>query len=161
VLDPLAVDRQTLYGTQALVTPYSVAAGAATWTGMDKAARLLSGDSAMNHAMLFSGVRFTNDGAVAGLRVENSWGPSSPGLASFGSARDADKYSDRTGIDPKGLLDMTTAWFRAHVFQVVVPTACLGTEARAAVDRARNPAEDDRAHVRVLPPWDPFGALAL
>ncbi|KAK9753189.1 Peptidase C1-like family [Popillia japonica] len=68
-------------------------------TTMSKADRLLYGESAMSHAMVFTGISTNPDGSVSKLRVENSWG-------------------EERG--EKGYLVMTTPWFHEFVFEVVV-----------------------------------------
>ena len=42
--------------------------------GLSKADRLQSQDSAMNHAMVISGVHLDADGKPVRYKVENSWG---------------------------------------------------------------------------------------
>ncbi|GAA5938841.1 C1 family peptidase [Sporobolomyces koalae] len=70
-----------------------------TTLGLDKAARLRTGDSAMTHAMLITAVHLEN-GKPVRWRVENSWGPDAC---------------------TKGYMCMTDEWFTEHVFQVVAP----------------------------------------
>lgn len=76
-----------------------------------KEQRVLTGESAMNHAMLFTGVDIDEDGATRRWRVENSWG-SEPG--------------------DKGFFTMDDRWFTDFVFEVVVRVADLPEELRAA-----------------------------
>ncbi|XP_018326653.1 bleomycin hydrolase [Agrilus planipennis] len=66
---------------------------------MSKADRLLYGESAMSHAMVFTAVYEDNNGDVKKFRVENSWG------------------EDR---GDKGYLIMTDDWFKEFVFEVVI-----------------------------------------
>jgi len=66
---------------------------------MTKADRLLYGESAMTHAMVFTAVSINPDGEISKFRVENSWG------------------EDR---GEKGYLVMTREWFTEFVFEVVV-----------------------------------------
>jgi len=81
---------------------------------LDKAARLEYHQTAMNHAMLFTGVD------VAGLhtrrwRVENSWG------------------SENTGR--KGFFVMNDSWFDEHTFEVAARRDFLPAELRDAIDQ--------------------------
>ena len=64
-----------------------------------KEQRVNTGESAMNHAMLFTGVDIDEDGNARRFRVENSWGEE-PG--------------------EKGFFTMDAAWFDANVFEVAV-----------------------------------------
>lgn len=68
-------------------------------TTMSKADRLLYGESAMTHAMVFTAAHVDEKGDVEKLRVENSWG------------------DDR---GEKGYLLMTSDWFKEFTFEVVV-----------------------------------------
>ncbi len=77
-----------------------------------KEQRVISGESAMNHAMLFTGVDLDEDGATRRWRVENSWGPE-PG--------------------DKGFFTMDDHWFEDFVFEVVVRIADLPEALRDAV----------------------------
>jgi bleomycin hydrolase len=66
---------------------------------MTKADRLEYGDSAMTHAMVFTGVDLDGKGRAKKWRVENSWG---------------DKRGD------KGYDIMTDSWFDEYNYEVVV-----------------------------------------
>ena len=79
---------------------------------LDKAARLTYHESAMTHAMLFTGVDVL-DGATRRWRVENSWG------------------SDR-GKD--GFYTMNDSWFDQYVFEIAARESALPAELQAALD---------------------------
>ncbi len=66
---------------------------------LDKASRVLYGDSLMTHAMLITGVHLDEDGKPVRYRVENSW-------------------SDKSGHE--GYYTMTQDYFNQYVYQVVV-----------------------------------------
>ncbi|KAJ8682926.1 hypothetical protein QAD02_018718 [Eretmocerus hayati] len=66
---------------------------------MTKADRLLYGESAMSHAMVFTAVSYDREGKVSKFRVENSWG------------------EDR---GDKGYLVLTADWFNEFVFEAVI-----------------------------------------
>lgn len=74
--------------------------------GLTKAQRLVFHESAMTHAMLFTGVDVV-DGAARRWRVENSWG-------------------DENG--QKGYYTMNDSWFDEYVFEVAVPRRVLPPE---------------------------------
>lgn len=76
-----------------------------------KEQRVISGESAMNHAMLFTGVDLV-DGVPRRWRVENSWGEE-PG--------------------DKGFFTMDDAWFTEYVFEVVVRADALPVGLRPAL----------------------------
>ena len=80
--------------------------------GLDKAARLAYHETAMTHAMLFTGVDVL-DGVTRRWRVENSWG------------------SDR-GKD--GFFTMNDSWFGQYVFEIAARKSALPADLRAALD---------------------------
>ena len=80
--------------------------------GLDKAARLAYHESAMTHAMLFTGVDVL-DGAARRWRVENSWG--------------ADRGKD-------GFYTMNDSWFGQYVFEIAARKSALPAELQAALD---------------------------
>ncbi|HTR94313.1 MAG TPA: C1 family peptidase [Trebonia sp.] len=79
---------------------------------LDKAARLTFHESAMTHAMLFTGVDVL-DGAPRRWRVENSWG--------------ADRGKD-------GFYTMNDPWFDQYVFEIAARRSALPAELQAALD---------------------------
>ena len=79
---------------------------------LDKAARLAYHESAMTHAMLFTGVDVL-DGATRRWRVENSWG--------------ADRGKD-------GFYTMNDSWFGQYVFEIAARKSALPAELQAALD---------------------------
>jgi len=83
IMDTKLYDMETAFGTK---------------IGMSKAQRLMTGDSAMTHAMTLTAVQLDEAGKSIRWRVENSW-------------------SDTAGT--KGYFLMSDQWFSEHVFQVV------------------------------------------
>ena len=77
-----------------------------------KEQRVNTGESAMNHAMLFTGVDIDEEGNARRFRVENSWGEE-PG--------------------EKGFFTMDAAWFDANVFEVAVHVDDLPEDLRAVI----------------------------
>ncbi|KAG1112337.1 hypothetical protein G6F42_014770 [Rhizopus arrhizus] len=67
--------------------------------GLTKEERLLYKESAMTHAMVFTGVHLDKDGKPVRWRVENSW-------------------SDTSG--DKGFWVMSDDWFSSFVYQLVL-----------------------------------------
>ncbi|AFH51232.1 Aminopeptidase C [Corynebacterium pseudotuberculosis 267] len=97
---------------------------------MSKTQRLLTGDSLMTHAMVFTGMDLAEDGTTVNRwRVENSWG---------------------TEKADKGFWTMSDSWFEEYVFEVAVPRSAEAEEYRQALTKTPH----------VLPAWDPMGALA-
>lgn len=78
-----------------------------TTFGLDKAARLDYGESAMNHAMVITGVDLDDEGRPVKWRIENSWG-------------------DKVG--EKGFLVMTDRWFDEYNYEVAVERSYLPAE---------------------------------
>ena len=78
-----------------------------------KLERVRSGESAMDHAMLFTGVDLDEAGQPRAWRVENSWG---------------DEPGD------SGFFTMDDQWFTDNVFEVVVPKSALPEDLAAAAD---------------------------
>jgi len=110
---------------------YELVFGVDVQTGMDKANRLVYGDSLMTHAMVFTGCHEPEEGGggVVRWRVENSWG------------------EDR---GEKGYLMMTSDWFKEFVFEIVVDKSIVPPEILAVGEM----------EPIILPAWDPLGALA-
>ena len=79
---------------------------------LDKAARLAYHESAMTHAMLFTGVDVL-DGATRRWRVENSWGP--------------DRGKD-------GFFTMNDSWFSQYVFEIAARKSALAADLQSALD---------------------------
>lgn len=78
---------------------------------LSKADRLLLHESAMTHAMLFTGVDLV-DGRARSWRVENSWGT-------------------KRGRD--GFYTMNDSWFDEFVYEVAAPRSLLSPELQAAL----------------------------
>jgi bleomycin hydrolase len=79
---------------------------------LNKAARLQYGESAMTHAMLFTGVDVV-DGSPRRWRVENSWG-------------------NETG--QKGFFTMNDSWFNEFLFEIAARRSYLPPELSAALE---------------------------
>ena len=97
---------------------------------LDKASRLEYGESKMTHAMLFTGVDLDASGSPKKWRVENSWG-------------------DRNG--EKGFYIMSDEWFDEFLYEIVVDKKYLDDEYVKLFEKEE---------AKLLPPWDPMGALA-
>jgi bleomycin hydrolase len=80
---------------------------------LTKADRLVYGESAMTHAMVFTGVDVV-DGKPRRWRVENSWG-------------------DEVGR--KGFFLMNDSWFDEYVFEIAARKSALSPELRAAYEQ--------------------------
>ncbi|XP_069471358.1 bleomycin hydrolase [Ambystoma mexicanum] len=98
---------------------------------LNKAERLIFGDSLMTHAMALTAVteKEAEEGAFEKWRVENSWG------------------DDRGN---KGYLIMTDEWFSEYVYEVVVDKKYLSEDVLEVL----------KQEPIILPAWDPMGALA-
>lgn len=98
--------------------------------GMDKAARLRTGESAMTHAMVLTAVHVEEKtGETVRWRVQNSWG-TEPG--------------------EEGWFVMTDRWMTEWVYQAVVDPKFLSKEVKKVLEQ----------EPVVLPLWDPMGSLA-
>ncbi len=98
---------------------------------MTKAQRLDYGESAMTHAMVFTGVNLDENGRPDRWKVENSWG-------------------EEAGSH-KGFYIMSDAWFNEYLYQIVINKKYLSPELIAQYEE----------EPVVLEPWDPMGSLAL
>jgi len=99
---------------------------------LDKAQRLTYHETAMTHAMLFTGVDVVEDEngpRPRRWRVENSWG-------------------EEAGR--KGFYCMNDSWFDEHMFEIAARKSHLPAELEEAAEQ----------EPIVLPPWDPMGSLA-
>lgn len=96
--------------------------------GMSKAQRLMTGESAMTHAMVLTAVHVENGRGVR-WRVQNSWG---------------------TTAGSEGWFVMSDRWMDEFVYQAVVEPRFVSKEVRAILE----------SKPKVLPLWDPMGALA-
>lgn len=97
---------------------------------MTKAQRLMTSESAMTHAMVLTAVQVDGEGKPVRWRVQNSWG------------------EDR---GEKGFFVMSDQWMDQFVYQVVVDPKFVSKEVRDVLEKGKK---------RVLPLWDPMGALA-
>ena len=97
--------------------------------GMSKAQRLLTGESAMTHAMVLTAVHLDADGRPVRWRVENSW-------------------SKTAGTE--GYFVMSDKWMDEFCYQAVVDPGVVSDEVRDVLNQKP----------KVLPLWDPMGALA-
>uniref|UniRef100_K7FHZ1 Bleomycin hydrolase n=1 Tax=Pelodiscus sinensis TaxID=13735 RepID=K7FHZ1_PELSI len=98
---------------------------------MNKAERLIFGDSSMTHAMVLTAFseKDGQEGSFEKWRVENSWG-------------------EDGGV--KGYLIMTDDWFSEYVYEVVVDKKHVPEDVLAVMQQ----------EPIVLPAWDPMGSLA-
>uniref|UniRef100_T1J2L0 Bleomycin hydrolase n=1 Tax=Strigamia maritima TaxID=126957 RepID=T1J2L0_STRMM len=78
---------------------YKLVFGTDVCLNLDKANRLIYGESKMTHAMVFTAVSVDENGEVVKWRVENSWG---------------DDRGD------KGYIVMLKSWFHEFVYEIVV-----------------------------------------
>lgn len=97
--------------------------------GLTKAERLLTGESAMTHAMVLTAVHLDKDNKPVRWRVENSW-------------------SESAGTD--GYFVMSDKWMDEFCYQAVVDPSLLEKSVRDVL----------KQQPKVLPLWDPMGALA-
>ncbi|KAK5134554.1 hypothetical protein LTR08_006339 [Meristemomyces frigidus] len=97
--------------------------------GLSKAERLLTGESAMTHAMVLTAVHLDADNRPVRWRVENSW-------------------SSTAGTD--GYFVMSDAWMDEYCYQAVVDPSVVRQDVRDVL----------KQKPKVLPLWDPMGALA-
>lgn len=97
--------------------------------GMKKAQRLMTGESAMTHAMVLTAVHLDESGTSVRWRVQNSWGE---------------------GAGTDGWFVMSDKWMDEFVYQAVVEPRFVDKSIREIL----------KTEPKVLPRWDPLGALA-
>lgn len=83
---------------------YDIEAAYGYTLGLDKAQRLITGESSATHAMVITAVHVDHKGRPVRYKVENSW-------------------SDSSG--DKGWWMMSAAWFREYVYQIVAPRSIV------------------------------------
>ena len=109
---------------------YELGLGGTSLLGMNKAERLVTGESQMTHAMVLTAVHVDEKtGKPVRWRVQNSWG------ASAGD---------------KGWFVMSDAWMDEFVYQAVVDPRYVSSEVRDVL----------KQEPTALPVWDPMGSLA-
>lgn len=109
---------------------YDYELGFNTRLGLSKAERLMTGESAMTHAMVLTAVHIDEKtGKPVRWRVENSW-------------------SESAGTN--GYFVMSDAWMDEFVYQAVVDPSVVSKETRDVL----------KQEPLVLDLWDPMGALA-
>ena len=87
--------------------------------GMDKEERLLTGDSLMTHAMVFTGYLTDNKGKVKYWQVENSWSDKGPA---------------------KGYYVMADSWFDQYMYEIAINKKYLSYEEIKIIPSATNEA---------------------
>lgn len=100
--------------------------------GLTKAHRLMTGESAMTHAMVLTAVHVVGEKEEeksVRWRVQNSWG-------------------DKAGTE--GWFVMSDAWMDEFCYQAVVDPQFVDEEVKKVLEKKP----------KVLPLWDPMGALA-
>lgn len=97
--------------------------------GLSKKQRLMTGESAMTHAMVLTAVHLNAKGESVRWRVQNSWG---------------------TDAGTEGWFVMSDRWMDEFVYQAVVEPRFVSKEVREVLKK----------EAKVLPLWDPMGALA-
>jgi bleomycin hydrolase len=97
--------------------------------GMTKAQRLMTGESAMTHAMVLTAVHLDEQGKSVRWRVQNSWGE---------------------GAGTDGWFVMSDKWMDEFVYQAVVEPRFVDKSIKDIL----------KTKPKVLPLWDPMGALA-
>lgn len=110
--------------------------------GMSKAERLMTRESAMTHAMVLTAVHLDAGEASTDGKRSTSAGPQPVRW------RVENSWSDTAG--DKGYFVMSDDWFSEFVYQVVVDPKFVGRETRDVL----------KQEPKVLPLWDPMGALA-
>uniref|UniRef100_A0A8C4Q344 Bleomycin hydrolase n=1 Tax=Eptatretus burgeri TaxID=7764 RepID=A0A8C4Q344_EPTBU len=127
-------------------------------TALNKADRMIYGDSMMDHAMVITAYSEKDEGtSFEKWRVENSWGDE---RGHKGESTTVSvciiflisflKYVHNVVCFSTGYLQMSDDWFGEYVFEVVVDKRFLSENILSVFDK--------KPHV--LPAWDPMGALA-
>jgi len=111
-----------------------------------KADRLIYGDSEMNHAMVLTGVHVEGSEHVPNGGTTNGYDNKSTGKIKKW------RIENSWGEDrnEKGFITMTTEWFHEFVFEIVVDRKFCSKEILDVFE----------LEPKVLPAWDPMGALA-
>jgi bleomycin hydrolase len=113
---------------------------------LSKAGRLIFGDSEMNHAMVLTGVHIEDEEAIPNGGTTNGCDAKTPGTIKKW------RIENSWGEDrnEKGFISMTTEWFHEFVFEIVVDTKFCSQEILDVFNQ----------EPKLLPAWDPMGALA-
>jgi bleomycin hydrolase len=120
-------EKEGLLDTEAFDCGYQVLLGLDVC--LDRSERLRYRQSAVTHAMVFSGYHVdAATGRAKSFRVENSWGPT----------------------HKEGYFDMTRKWFERNVYEVAVPPSVVPADLLRLWLSGKP---------RELPMWDPLGML--
>lgn len=139
---------------------------------MSKADRLISGESLMTHAMVFTGIDIDGAGASADTADTAQMGQTPADTVEAASDEDGSATAAAADALPevdlsairawrvenswgceradKGFWTMADDWFDEYVFEIAVPASALPEEYQACLE----------GEVHTLPAWDPMGALA-
>lgn len=112
------------------IDAYDYELGYGTNLKLNKEERVRTGNSAMNHAMVITGVHLDSKGLPVRWKIENSWGDA---------------------VGDKGYFLMTDKWFEEYVFQIVTN--------KSFVDKEIYDIWKGKDY-RILPYYDPMGSLA-
>jgi len=110
-----------------------------------KADRLIYGDSEMNHAMVLTGVHVEANEQIPNGGTTNGYDSKTGKIKKW-------RIENSWGEDrnEKGFITMTTEWFHEFVFEIVVDRKYCSKEILDVFD----------LEPKILPAWDPMGALA-